>query len=156
MEKGKHSIVAVLMMFLAMTMTTVMASCSDDDDGKVSVDFGESTVAGTWQIIQMDSVVLETSDGGGLKRTIFETEPYENVFAVIGNGSYTIWQNSASNVLDHGTYSLVTSSFRLDLSSADGTTTQVHWLKTDLNIMTLEVYNSNDGTRRARYTLRKQ
>lgn len=146
---------AVLMMLLAMTMTTVMASCSDDDDGKVSVDFGESKVAGTWQIVQMDSVVSETSDGNGLKRTVFQTVNYENVYAVIGNGQYAIWQGTASNIVESGTYNLVVSSFRLDLTSTGGVTRKVHWLKTEGNTMILEVPNENDETRRARYTLQR-
>lgn len=155
MKRTSYSILAAL--FLAVMLAFTTTACSDDDDnGVVKVDFNESTVAGTWHILRMDSVVSETSEYGGNKLRTFETITYDNVYTVIGGGNYTIWQGSADNVVERGTYNLVESSFRLDLTATNGTTRKVHWLKNDGNTMTLEVPNKRYNDRRARYTLVKQ
>lgn len=136
-------------LFVAMLAVT-LAACSDDDNGVVKVNFDESSIAGTWQVTEMDSVQISVIKGV-TNRNTFETRTYDDLYVNFNNGNYNIWQGSASNSLEHGTYNLVTGSFRIDLSSG----TRVHWLKGDNSSMTLEVYSAYSENRVARYTLRK-
>lgn len=142
----------LLSLALVVMAAFAMTACSDDDSGIVPVNFNESTVAGTWKIERMDSVVSETSSYGGNKLRTFDTIVYDSVYTTIGGGNYSIWKGTASNIVEQGTYTLVLSSFRIDLSSG----LKVNWLKRDGNTMTLEVPNARYNDRRARYTLTRQ
>ena len=80
---------------------------------------------------------------------------YDSRYASFNNDkSYSIYDTAGGTTkttLEQGTYTVVTGSFRIDLSSGR----KLHWLKTEDSTMTLEEYNANDGSRRARYTLSK-
>lgn len=137
---------------VALVFALAVGSCSSDDDGVVHVEFSENTVAGTWKIAQMDSVASQAGKNGSLTDVTLSTTEYENTYFVIGDGNYTVWQGSADNIVDRGTYTLATSSYRIDLSNG----TKINYRKRNGNTMILEVPNKNDATRRARYTLIKQ
>ena len=55
MKKAKYGILTSLL--LVAVLAFAMTSCGDDDD-VVKVNFDESTIEGTWQVLQMDSVEL--------------------------------------------------------------------------------------------------
>ena len=140
----------MLMLLPALALT----ACSDDDD-TVHVNFDQSTVAGSWKVERMDSVVLTTDNNGKMERTTIQTVNYDSLYASFNNDkSYSIYKTAGgttTTTLERGTYTVVTGSFRIDLSSGR----KLHWLKSEGTTMTLEEYNANDGSRRARYTLSK-
>lgn len=153
MKKVRYSILASLLMAVVLAFT--MTSCGDDDDDVVNVNFDESTIEGTWQVLEMDSVQLTTDTNGSMKRTTFQTTNYTNRYIVFSNGTgrYQILDGEGTpTAIEQGTFTLAKSSFRVDLSSGR----QLHWLKSEGDNMYMEVYNVNDGTRRARYTLKRR
>lgn len=152
MKKIKTTYLAVVMLMLLPALA--LTACSDDDD-TVHVNFDQSTVAGSWKVERMDSVVLTTDNNGKMERTTIQTVNYDSRYASFNNDkSYSIYETAGGTTkttLEQGTYTVVTGSFRIDLSSGR----KLHWLKTEGSTMTLEEYNANDGSRRARYTLSK-
>lgn len=146
------NVISALATLLIILSSAIFVSCSDDDDNDNRPDFSENTIAGTWKVIEIDSIQSVATSGMGRKDDQFLTNSYDDLYFVIGNGSYTLWQTTADNVLESGTYSLALTSFRIDLSSG----TKLNWKKRDGNTMILESPNVNDATRRARYTLVKQ
>ena len=115
-----------------------LTACSDDDD-TVHVKFDQSTIAGSWKVENMYSVVLTTDKNGKMERTTIQIVNYDSLYASFNNDkSYSIYKTASG-------------SFRIDLSSGR----KLHWLKSEGTTMTLEEYNANDGSRRARYTLSK-
>lgn len=131
-----------------------LTACSDDDD-TVHVKFDQSTIAGSWKVENMYSVVLTTDKNGKMERTTIQIVNYDSLYASFNNDkSYSIYKTASGTTkttLEQGTYTVVTGSFRIDLSSGR----KLHWLKSEGTTMTLEEYNANDGSRRARYTLSK-
>lgn len=131
-----------------------LTACSDDDD-TVHVKFDQSTIAGSWKVENMYSVVLTTDKNGKMERTTIQIVNYDSLYASFNNDkSYSIYKTASgttTTTLEQGTYTVVTGSFRIDLSSGR----KLHWLKSEGTTMTLEEYNANDGSRRARYTLSK-
>ena len=152
MKKIKTTYLAVVMLILLPALA--QTACSDDDD-TVHVKFDQSTIAGSWKVEKMDSVVLTTDKNGKMERTTIQTVNYDSRYASFNNDkSYSIYETAGgatTTILERGTYTVVTGSFRIDLSSGR----KLHWLKTEGSTMTLEEYNANDGSRRARYTLSK-
>lgn len=148
----KQTIKNLAAALVAFVLVLTVGSCSSDDDGVVYVEFNENTIAGTWKITEKDSVASQSGKNGSLTDVTLSTTEYENTYFVIGDGNYTVWQGSADNIVDRGTYTLVTSSYRIDLSNG----TKINYRKRNGNTMILEVPNKNDATRRARYTLIKQ
>lgn len=146
------NVISALATLLIILSSAIFVSCSDDDDNDNRPDFSENTIAGTWKVTEIDSIQSVATSGMGRKDDQFLTNSYDDLYFVIGNGSYTLWQTTADNVLESGTYSLALTSFRIDLSSG----TKLNWKKRDGNTMILESPNANDATRRARYTLVKQ
>lgn len=140
----------MLMLLPALALT----ACSDDDD-TVHVKFDQSTIAGSWKVENMYSVVLTTDKNGKMERTTIQIVNYDSLYASFNNDkSYSIYKTASgttTTTLERGTYTVVTGSFRIDLSSGR----KLHWLKSEGSTMTLEEYNANDGSRRARYTLSK-
>lgn len=149
---NQRNILAALAALLIVFSSAILASCSDDDDDIITPNFSESTIAGTWKVTEIDSIVSETSSGMGQKTIHIDTRSYDDLYFTIGNGSYILWQTTANNVLESGSYSLALTSFRIDLSSGR----KLNWKKREGNEMILESPNANDATRRARYTLEKQ
>lgn len=131
-----------------------LTACSDDDD-TVHVNFDQSTIAGSWKVENMYSVVLTTDKNGKMERTTIQIVNYDSLYASFNNDkSYSIYKTASgttTTTLERGTYTVVTGSFRIDLSSGR----KLHWLKSEGTTMTLEEYNANDGSRRVRYTLSK-
>lgn len=131
-----------------------LTACSDDDD-TVHVKFDQSIIAGSWKVENMYSVVLTTDKNGKMERTTIQIVNYDSLYASFNNDkSYSIYKTAdgtTTTTLERGTYTVVTGSFRIDLSSGR----KLHWLKSEGTTMTLEEYNANDGSRRARYTLSK-
>lgn len=152
MKKIKTTYLAVVMLMLLPALA--LTACSDDDD-TVHVNFDQSTVAGSWKVEKMDSVVLTTDKNGKMERTTIQTVNYDSRYASFNNDkSYSIYDTAGGTTkttLEQGTYTVVTGSLRIDLSSGR----KLHWLKTEGTTMTLEEYNANDGSRRTRYTLSK-
>ena len=134
---------------------TVHVNFDQDDDDTVHVNFDQSTIAGSWKVEKMDSVVLSTDKNGKMERTTIQTDNYDSRYASFNNDkSYSIYETAGgttTTTLERGTYIVVTGSFRIDLSSGR----KLHWLKSEGTTMRLEEYNANDGSRRARYTLSK-
>lgn len=152
MKKAKYGILTSLL--LVAVLAFAMTSCGDDD-AVVKVNFDESTIEGTWQVLQMDSVELTPDKNSSMNRTTFRSVNYDNRYIVFSNSQnrYQILDGAGTPTpVEQGTFSLVKSSFRIDLSSGR----QLHWLRSDGNNMYLEAYNDNNGTHRARYTLKKR
>lgn len=152
MKKIKTTYLAVVMLILLPALA--LTACSDDDD-TVHVKFDQSTIAGSWKVENMYSVVLTTDKNGKMERTTIQIVNYDSLYASFNNDkSYSIYKTASgttTTTLERGTYTVVTGSFRIDLSSGR----KLHWLKSEGTTMTLEEYNANDGSRRARYTLSK-
>ncbi|MDD6854068.1 MAG: hypothetical protein SPM31_01645 [Prevotella sp.] len=152
MKKIKTTYLAVVMLMLLPALA--LTACSDDDD-TVHVKFDQSTIAGSWKVENMYSVVLTTDKNGKMERTTIQIVNYDSLYASFNNDkSYSIYKTASgttTTTLERGTYTVVTGSFRIDLSSGR----KLHWLKSEGTTMTLEEYNANDGSRRARYTLSK-
>lgn len=152
MKKIKTTYLAVVMLILLPALA--LTACSDDDD-TVHVNFDQSTIAGSWKVENMYSVVLTTDKNGKMERTTIQIVNYDSLYASFNNDkSYSIYKTASgttTTTLERGTYTVVTGSFRIDLSSGR----KLHWLKSEGTTMTLEEYNANDGSRRVRYTLSK-
>lgn len=152
MKKIKTTYLAVVMLILLPALA--LTACSDDDD-TVHVKFDQSTIAGSWKVENMYSVVLTTDKNGKMERTTIQIVNYDSLYVSFNNDkSYSIYKTAGgttTTTLERGTYTVVTGSFRIDLSSGR----KLHWLKSEGTTMTLEEYNANDGSRRARYTLSK-
>ena len=128
-----------------------LTACSDDDD-TVHVKFDQSTIAGSWKVENMYSVVLTTDKNGKMERTTIQIVNYDSLYESFNNDkSYSIYDTAGGTTkttLEQGTYTVVTGSFRINLSSGR----KLHWLKSEGTTMTWEEYNANDGSRDARDT----
>ena len=82
MKKAKYSILTSLL--LVAVLAFAMTSCGDDDD-VVKVNFDESTIEGTWQVLQMDSVELTPDKNSSMNRTTFQSVNYDNRYIVFSN-----------------------------------------------------------------------
>ena len=68
-------------------------ACSDDDT--VHVNFDQSTIAGSWKVEKMDSVVLTTDKNGKMERTTIQTVNYDSRYASFNNDkSYSIYDTA--------------------------------------------------------------
>ena len=127
MKKIKTTYLAVVMLMLLPALA--LTACSDDDD-TVHVNFDQSTIAGSWKVEKMDSVVLTTDKNGKMERTTIQTVNYDSRYASFNNDkSYSIYDTAGGTTkttLEQGTYTVVTGSFRIYLSSGR----KLHGLKT--------------------------
>lgn len=156
MKLGNNKILKGLTLAFVAMLAVTLASCSDDDDGVVKVNFDENTISGNWKVTEMDSIEITETTKKALQNKTFQTVRYSNRYASFDKNahSYEIRDIDASNTpatVERGTYTVVVGSFRIDLSSGR----QLHWLKSDGNTMLLESYNASTETRRARYTLER-
>lgn len=91
----------MLMLLPALALT----ACSDDDD-TVHVNFDQSTVAGSWKVEKMDSVVLTTDNNGKMERTTIQTVNYDSRYASFNNDkSYSIYETAGgatTTILERG------------------------------------------------------
>lgn len=77
---------------------SILAGCSDSDDGVYNIDFTTESVAGNWKIAQIDTTTQEDAAVGS-------SSP-QNLYVTFTSPNYTYYKssNGTNSTLQSGTY----------------------------------------------------